>query len=292
MRTLRECNPAVAFAFFMAVLALTMFTMNPYLLLISLCGSWLYALITEGRSALRALPMQLALFAVTAVLNPIFSRNGATVLFVVNDSPVTKEAVLYGLAAGAMLAASFGWLRSFTKLMTSDKLLYVFGLVSPKAALLLSMALRYVPLFGEQAVKIRRAQTACGMYKDGGVPAHIRGELRVFSVMVTWTLENGIITADSMAARGYGVGRRSRFSPQRFTPRDGALLGAIAALLGGAAAGAFGGVFRFDYYPVVAAAAPGAAGALAYASCALLALLPSALEIAEGIKWRCLRSKI
>ena len=170
--------------------------------------------------------------------------------------------------------------------MTSDKLLYLFGRVSPKLALILSMVLRYIPLFGAQAKKVSQTQKALGLYTDGNTLDAIRGGVRVFSIMVTWSLENGIITADSMTARGYGIERRTSFSTQRFTASDAAVLTAtllFAALtLTGFAVGACG----FTFYPKLSPAAITPLSAAAYAAYALLSLLPSIYEFAYAAVWR------
>ena len=52
----------------------------------------------------------------------------------------------------------------------------------------------------------------------------VRSALRVFSIVVTWSLESGIITADSMRCRGYGLPGRTAFSIYRFDDRDRAAL--------------------------------------------------------------------
>lgn len=48
--------------------------------------------------------------------------------------------------------------------------------------------------------------------------------MKRLEVLLTWSLEEGLQTADSMKARGYGTGRRSSYSPYRWRPKDGAAL--------------------------------------------------------------------
>ena len=45
----------------------------------------------------------------------------------------------------------------------------------------------------------------------------VRSALRVFSIVVTWSLESGLITADSMRCRGYGLPGRTSFSLYRLS---------------------------------------------------------------------------
>lgn len=290
MRTFAEHNPIAVVAYFLCVISAAMFSMDPAILGISLAGALALHFRRCGLSGGRTHLYSLALFLVMALVNPLVSHHGVTVLFVMNHNPVTLEALLYGVAAAGMIVAVLYWFRSFTGIMTSDRLLYLFGALSPKLALILSMALRYVPLFGQQARKTQQTQKALGLYREDNLVDSIRGRLLVFSVMVTWALENGVITADSMAARGYGIGRRSRFAIFRFARQDG-LLTALSLLLAG---GAFWGISArdFAYYPAIAAAPLTWQGILGYSAYALLALLPVIIDGKETLKWRCLRSGI
>ncbi len=290
MRTLREHHPVAVAAYFLSVTGVAMFCMDPVLLALSTAGALLCHLLHGERPAGRMHLFSLVLFAGMALVNPLVSHNGRTVLFVMNDSPVTLEALLYGTAAAGMVVSVLYWFRVFTAVMTSDRLLCLFGALSPKLALLLSMALRYVPLFGRQAEKVRQSQKALGLYREENLIDRFRAGLQVFSVMVTWALENGVTTADSMVARGYGTGRRSRFSVFRFRAGDAALLllSLVSALLAVRAAQ----LRAFVFYPGVACAPVTAPVALGYAAYALLTLFPAILKGKEALKWRCLRSNI
>ncbi len=290
MRRFADHNPAAVAAYFLCAAGVAMFLMEPVILALSLMGA-LIALILAGEGRKWQLHlMTLLLFAGMTLVNPLLSHNGVTVLFVLNHNPVTLEALVYGAAAGGMIAAVMTWFRAFSALMTSDKLLYIFSALSPKLALMLSMALRYVPLFGRQARSIQQSQQALGLYREDSLVDRARGGLRVFSVMVTWTLENGIITADSMTARGYGTGRRSRFSLFRWTRADVVLL-TLSLLL--TALTLWGMAGRpFVYYPVLAAPSLDARMGLAYSSYGLLTLLPALITGKEALKWHCLRSRI
>ena len=213
MRSFENANPLALAVYFLSVSGISMFCMNPLLLFLSLTGAVLYYFVRSGRKRMKSHLWSLGLFLVLVVLNPLVSHNGVTVLFVLNHNPVTLEAAVYGIAAAGMILAVLYWFRSFTEIMTSDKLLYLFGKFSPKLALVLSMGLRYVPLFTRQAQKIGQTQTALGLYKDDNLIDRFRGGMRIFDVLVTWGLENGIITADSMTARGYGAFFHLPFPP-------------------------------------------------------------------------------
>ena len=290
MRRFQDHNPAAVALYYLAAAGVTMFTMEPVILGISLVGAVVSLGVTGLLRQWRAHLYTLALFLGMAVINPLVSHNGVTVLFVINHNPVTLEAFIYGLAAGGMIVTVMTWFRAFTAVMTSDKLLYIFGALSPKLALMLSMALRYVPLFGRQVQAVSRSQQALGLYKEDNIVDRFRGGLRIFSVMVTWTLENGIITADSMTARGYGTGRRSRFTIFRWTRQDVLLLVFTLLLTSATLLGLAGRTFT--YYPAIAASPVTPRVLLGYIAYGLLTWLPAIITGKEALKWRILRSRI
>ena len=248
MRSFKDHNPIIIFLYFLLVTGICVFSLSPAITLMSLVGAVALDLMTKGFTLKRYLSLFL-LFILLSLLNPFLYHNGVTVLFVLNNNPITLEAVLYGVHASLMLTSVIFWYASFRTLMTEDKLLYVFGRFSPKAALLFSMSLRYASLFKQQSEKVTGTQKALGLYDKDNAIDLMRSGGRVFSILLTWGLENGIITADSMAARGFGTGRRTFFSIYRFTERDGVLLSIIACLSGIVIAALITKACRFSFYP-------------------------------------------
>lgn len=291
MNVLSDVNPIVAFLWLVLTAGIAMFCFNPLLLALSIFGGLLYFVVRNPGTHLRDHIPYLLLFIASALLNPLFSHNGATVLFVLNHNPVTLEAFYYGLMLGGMILSVLYWFRSFQQIMSSDKLLYVFGSALPKLTLMLSIALRYIPMLRNQSRKIRDAQTALGLFSEENIIDKLRGEIRIFSVLVTWALENGIITADSMAARGYGIGRRTRFALFRFRMND-AIMCISCLLLGGCTIAAIAqGTLACNFYPYYRMPDAGTFGTIAYIAYALLSFAPCLLEVEERIRWKLLQSR-
>ena len=292
MRGFTELNPAVIAVYYICAVGIAMFCMHPVIITLSLLGSIMLFIALDKRNSVKLHLSFLLLFAVLALINPIWYHNGVTVLFVVNDSPITLEALIYGVCAAAMMISVLYRFRTFTMIMTADKLMYVFGKLSPKASLILSMALRYVPLMRRQTGKIRSTQKALGIYRGDNIADTLKGEVRIFSVMATWALENGIITADSMDARGYGSHRRTSFSLFRFTLPDGVFLVLCIVLSTvNISALALGGI-DFTFYPAMSGISLSPLACAAYASYGLLSFMPAALEWKEAVRWKYLISKI
>ncbi|MBQ0037343.1 MAG: energy-coupling factor transporter transmembrane protein EcfT [Clostridiales bacterium] len=262
---------------------------HPACLLISLTSAAAYLVVLRGGRELAAqcrwlLPVALC----AAVLNPLFTHRGMTVLaHLPSGNPVTLESILYGLAAAAMLAAVFLWFVCFTDVVTSDKFIYLFGRIIPSLSLVLSMTLRFVPRFKAQMGTVARAQKSMGREISKGKLWHrIRNAVKVFSIVVTWSLEGAMETADSMKSRGYGEKGRTAFSVYRFDDRDRLLLLWLCFcgvyLLSGAVAGGF----DFRYYPSVSGAELSPMGVSFFAVYAFLCLTPVILQRCAAERWR------
>ena len=291
MRSFENGNPMVITVYFLSVIGILMFSQNPVLLLLCFVGAFSYTLMRRNVSV-RSHLFYFLLFTVVTMINPLVSHNGKTVLFVINDSPITLEALVYGIVNAGILITVLYLFRQFSEIMTRDKLLYVFGSVSPKLALILSMGLRYVPLFRERAKKISESQKALGLYKEDHIFAKIQSDLRVFSILITWALENGITTADSMAARGYGKYRRTYFTLFKFRKSDAfililTILCSVLTILGMAS-----GVLDFIFYPTFYFSDATPLGIISYTAYGILTLLPIISETEERLRWKYLQSKI
>ena len=93
-----------------------------------------------------------------------------------------------------MLVAVLIWFRCFNLVITDDKWLYLTAKISPKISLLLSSALRFVPLLKEQSKKIKNAQKAMGLYSSESWFDKLKSVLRVYSALIGWSLEKAVDT--------------------------------------------------------------------------------------------------
>lgn len=270
------------------VIAFTMFFMHPVSLGISLGAALAYAVYLRGRKAIRfSLVFMLPMMVMAALINPAFNHEGATLLtYLPSGNPLTLESILYGLAAAAMLAAVVTWFSCYTAVMTSDKFVYLFGRIIPALSLVLSMALRFVPKFQAQFHVVSEAQRCIGRdVSDGGVIRRIRNAVTIFSIMLTWSLENAIETADSMKSRGYGLPGRTAFSIYRFDDRDKMALGWLLYCGFFLCCGAALGGFAWRYYPTAKGAPAAPLTVCLQAVYLALCLTPVFLNICADRTW-------
>ncbi|MGI6722448.1 MAG: energy-coupling factor transporter transmembrane component T [Anaerovoracaceae bacterium] len=273
-------HPLVVFIYFAMVIIASVVLFHPLASAVSLAAALLYGIWLKGMKAVKYFILPLAVAAVTLLVNTLFVHQGITVIAYMGENPITREAVIYGLCAGLMTGSMLMWFYCAGCIMTSDKFIYIFGRIMPAASLMFSMTMRFVPRFAGQAGKISAARRAMGC-SDGRKTA---SGLKTVSVMATWALENSIDTADSMKARGYGRRGRSRYAIFRWEPRDILLLVICTCLT----VCALASNIRIVCYPMVRLSGS-AAGLPAFA---VLCLIPLAMNVWEGMRWKYLQSKI
>lgn len=288
-----QMHPIVNFIFFAFVIGFSMFIMNPACLLISLVCALVNALYLNGKKAVRLSVLYLLpTIIIIAIVNPVFNHDGVTMLaYFPWDNPLTLESIIYGIATAVLLSSIVLWFSCFNEVMTSDKFIYLFGRVIPSLSLVLSMALRFVPKFIFQFNVIRNSQKCIGRdISDGKLLQRLKNAAKIISIMISWALENAIETADSMKSRGHGLKGRTAFSIYRFSKRDAAVLslimtsGVILIIM------SVLDVAKFRYFPSVKGNVISAPAIIYYALYFSLMIMPLAINVWEGIKWKRLRS--
>ena len=288
-------HPIINFLYFALVLLFAMCFLHPVSMLISLVCAVTYAVYLNGRKAVRfSLLYMLPMALLAMIVNPAFNHEGATILtYLPTGNPLTLESILYGLASGVMLASVITWFSCYSAVMTSDKFVYLFGRIIPALSLVLSMTLRFVPKFKAQLHVVSEAQRCVGRdVTDGSMVQRIRNAVKILSIMVTWSLENAIETADSMKSRGYGLPGRTAFSIYRFDDRDKAAFAWLCFCGFYICAGWLAGGFAWRYYPTVKGAPFGAFPVSFQLVYLALCLTPVFLDHMEDRKWKLLRSEI
>lgn len=287
-------HPWVNFLYFLAVLLYTMFFMHPVCLVISFVTGLIYLYYLKGSTGFKKqLVFILPMFFIMALLNPVFSHEGSTILaYMPNGNPLTKESILYGIASGCMFASIIAWFGCLNEVLSTDKYTYLFGSVIPALSLVFSMTLRFVPKFTNQLKKIRDAQASAGGDDN---PTKLRGKLKqglsIFSILLGWSMENAIETADSMKGRGYGLPGRTAFSVYRFERRDLLCLLTLVLAAGTVLLGSVKGWIYWQYYPVMRGELTGPGAFAVYALYAVLCLLPLGIDLYEDIQWKSIGSK-
>lgn len=288
-------HPIVNFLYFFITIGSTMVFRHPVCQLISLACAFYYAVYLDGRQALlSSLKYILPIILFAIIINPMFSHAGVTILtYLPTGNPLTLESIAYGFSSGLLIAGIILWFKCFNRIITSDKFIYLFGVIIPALSLVLSMALRFVPRFNKQLKLVAEAQANTGRdVSQGGVLKRLRNAITIISIMITWSLENAIDTADSMKSRGYGLPGRTAFSIYKFDRRDliatiWLITAGIGLLLGG-----LSGNLAWRYYPDIKGVTGQPLALILYLVYFALCATPLVINWREDSRWQSLKSKI
>ena len=217
-----RCHPAVNLIYFAAVLTGTVTFQHPAFLMISFLCAFAYSVKRNGWKAWMFNLCLLPLVAAFALYYSSYTHFGMTVLrqnMVGNN--MTLESLVYGVVLGVIGAGVCMWFSSVFSVFTTDKVVYLFGKVSPGFSLFLAIALRMIPRIKKEAKRINMAQQGIGRgVNQGNLWQRFRNSLRIFSMLITWTIDSLTIASESMCSRGSSLRRRKAFSIYRFDNRD------------------------------------------------------------------------
>lgn len=311
-------HPVVNLIFYLLVLGTTMFQMSVGLVFISLFSAVVYFFMLKKTEGLKYCAVVVGIIIVSAIINPLFSHKGGTLLFYLfTGNPVTLESIIYGLISAIIIGAMLLWFSTFNQVMGVERILGAIGKVLPNVSLLITMIMRFIPQYirhqrkvsmvnkvnkrnyGEKINLLNREKTekenvieACKKQKKkNGIDKiidNIKEGSRTFSITTTRALENSIYTADSMKARGFGTGRRTNYSNYKFQKRDYLLIGWLVILW-------LVVVFSLErekvytyYYPFIQVKN----NVVVYLIYGLLCLTPVLINVKEEIRWLILKSRI
>lgn len=285
-------HPLVLFIYYVSVIVLAMVLLHPIFLL---CSAILLILLNVlhgmDQSVKKLMAGSFILSLVITAANPLLSHRGTTILFYFRNNPVTLEAITYGYTLGlSFLTISLAF-ASYHQMMTSHKFLFLFQRVSPKVAILMMISIRFVPLFIQRLKQISLVQKTKGISITGGsLGARARSGMKLVTLLLVFSLEEALQTADSMHARGFGAATRTAFERYRFSVRDGVLMSMIGTAFLTCLVCSFYGYGVLSIYPAVASL--GIKGIDMYILIVYLLLisLPICIEGRERVWWRMQKS--
>lgn len=291
LKSFSSFHPSVLLLYYASIIVVTLCTMNPIVIGCSIFGSLLFFIVINPfRLIIKEFAFYSLVFLLIAIINLLFVHNGESILFFMNDNPITFEAGMFGIALACMIISIVFWSKSYSEILSTDKIIFLFSKVIPRLAIFISILFRIVPMFKKQLFKVNQAQKALGFYTSDSMTDRLLGGIRVFKSTLIWVVEHVFSKSDSMKARGYGLKGRTNFSIFKWQKQDILLLICILMLylvfIGALQ------TFYFYYYPVIAELEVSFVTFLQYIGVFLLMVIPSIIEIKENLQWRFLRSRI
>lgn len=289
-----RCHPAVNFIYFAAVIIGMITFQHPVFLAISFLCAFAYSIKRNGWKALVFDIALLPLVAVFALYYSSYTHFGVTVLrqnFIGNN--MTLESLVYGFVLGFVAAGVMIWFSCVFSVFTTDKVVYLFGKVSPRLSLFLAILLRMVPRIKKEARRINMAQKGIGQgTNQGNVFQRLCNCIRIFSMLITWTIESLSTASESMRSRGSSLRGRKAFSIYRFDNRDRAYVIALFACLTVTAMGVMLKQTDIIYDPRIIMTPITSMSWLFYAGYAVFCLMPMGLELWTEYRFRKARRTV
>lgn len=287
-------HPAVNFIFFIGAVGFCVLIQHPAYLLAGVLASGLYYFLLNGRKAWRMIAVYIPLFFFIAAINPIFNTRGATVLFSLFGRPYTLESLIYGVAVAAMFVVMMLWLGCYNKVLTSDKFTSLFASLIPSLSLLLVMVFRMIPNLIVKTKQIIGARSSIGKGTEStaNYKEKLSSGMTVIGVIISWALEGGVVTADSMRARGYGTAKRTSFTVYRITAADCVLLCIMFFLIGTVIGFAVNGSMHAEFLPEPSIAPVYGVNFIGFSAYLGYLLIPVVLNLKETIRWNISKYRI
>ncbi len=287
MKGLKRLHPVTVFLWFLFMIIFSVILLNPVCLAISSICAFSYSIFLKKDGAVKyLLYFGLPVLLTTTILNPVFNHIG-TPLFYVFGISITKEAILYGVAAGVMLLSVLFWFFSFQIVFPTENIQYLMQKVSPGIALTISMVFQFIPRVKNHLKNTKDAFLGIGVLNENDGP--LKSGAKVISASILPIIENSMETADYMSCMGFGTRKRTSYLAYKFHFTDFVFIGITLIVSAIVVYGMVSGKFDFSYYPALSEIknVP-----LFYISYLILALLPILHDGREEIKWILLKSKI
>ena len=219
-------HPMINFIYFTAAIICTICFKQPVFLGISFFCAFAYSVKLGGIKMLLLNLLFVLLGLGYAARYASYEHFGVTVLTVnMIDNQITLESLVYGLVNGFIFATVCIWFCCIFMLITADKIVYLFGRISPKLSLFLSILLRTVPRIKTRAKRIEISREGIGKgIVQGNLWHKFLHLISLLSILITWTLEDFVESSNSMKSRGYSLRGRTAFSIYRFDNRDRSLV--------------------------------------------------------------------
>lgn len=232
---LHRINPSVKIIFTILYIAVLFMIKTPISYLIFTVYTVLLVLVSTVplKMILKGLKPMLWIFVLTAVLN-VFMVPGDTV-WSVGISSFKLEITREGIVTGAVMLVRLLYLVVGTSLLTLttsplhltdgiETLLKPFEKIkvpSHEIAMMMTIAIRFIPTLAEEAEKIIKAQTARGAdFESGNIVRRIKAMIPVLIPLFISAVRRADDLATAMEARCYNGGKRTKMKETKLTSLD------------------------------------------------------------------------
>ena len=248
---LHTARAGASLAFCLALALVAVLFEHPLILCAALAATWSAGTLAGvGAELRRALLLALPFALLIALINPLVSQEGETLLvrgweLLGHRWDVTLEALAYGGVAGLRLVVLIVVFGLLTACVDPDEMLRLFRRVSYRSALTAALTTRLAPVLARDALRMSDAA------RCRAVPA---GRGAVARAALAGALDRAVDVAAALEVRGYAAARRPGRVRAPWSRHDWRVATAALAVAAVAVVAKAGGAFAFEAYPRVSAA--------------------------------------
>lgn len=243
--------PRVWLVWSLAAVTVAVSTDNPiYRALVALAAlNVLLTWLPRGRSVRPLFFMLLFAAGLAATVNVIAGHAGVDVIvrlpsdWPLVGGPITVESLAFGGALGLGLVAALLAVAPLSLVLEPHDVVDAMPAPLERTGIAVATSMNLVSGFGRTFAAVRDAQRM-----RGWKPRGLRSWNEVLVPVVLTAIEDSVLLAEAMEARGFGAGRRTSYAVTRWSRWDvavtAAALGAVALFIGLRVAGA-----EIDWYP-------------------------------------------
>lgn len=215
-------HPYTIFFYYICVGVLSMYFNHPVFLILGLIILIFINISHDKGKSLRKWTFPLIIMgSIFVILNPFLVSRGTNILFYFRGKQVTLEATMYGIVMSLALVSVIIIFVSFNLILNGNKFLFIFSKILPRTAFLIMLSIRFIPLVKGRLDEIMAVQRVRGItLSNGTLKRRAENGMLMLKILLTWSLEEAVQTADSMKARGYGIGKKSSYIPYKIEKRD------------------------------------------------------------------------
>jgi energy-coupling factor transport system permease protein len=284
-------HPVVCFIYYSLSIIFAMTLFHPIYLIPAFMIAIVFQQLHDGGKTLaKVWRFYLLMGLAVAMINPLVCHRGRKILFYFLNKPITLESVIYGITMMLSLWTILVTFLSYQQVINNHKFMYLFSAFLPKTTFLMMMAMRFISLLKIRLEQLSIVQKTKGIDRTkGSIRKRIEDGMNLLYILVTWSLEEALQTAESMKSRGYGLSKRTSFFDYKMGKWNWVLLIIILMLAVVTMIGRYLGYGILTIYPTLASVSFAPQSLLFFITFCVFLLIPIFEEGKDRWLWRSLK---
>lgn len=247
-------HPAAYMVYYLILILFAFFFNDPYYLASFLiCIALLITFQGINSEFKNILKFYIPMALLIIILNPLVSHVGVTKIYIAGSYFITLESLVYGILMSLSLLIILLLFASYNNAVSYQEMLYIFSKRFPNISIVIIMALRFIPLLNYRLSEVNKVfrfnHESSGNQKDKTKIDKIKNTAQMLAVVVSWSLEESMLAAKSMKARGYGITERTNYLSFKFRKIDYYFISIIIISVVICIIGLLQGYGRINIYP-------------------------------------------